>query len=46
MSEEYEISLTKWKAERGARPHERPDGIPTRNDVNWYTTAEVKEFYR
>lgn len=39
-SEAYRAALAKWKAEGGDRPATRPDGVPTRIDVNWMTRAE------
>lgn len=42
MSEEYEAALSKWKSDGGNRPNKRPDGIPTRNDLNWHTEAEMQ----
>jgi hypothetical protein len=38
--EAYQTALTKWKAEGGIRPAKRPDDVPTRIDVNWWTRAE------
>lgn len=40
MSEDYEAALAKWKRDGGNRPVKRPDGIPTRIDLNWATPAE------
>ncbi len=40
MSERYEAALTAWKQNGGPRPAKRPDGIPTRIDLNWMTPAE------
>lgn len=37
----YQAALDKWKAEGGARPAKRPDGIPTRCDIQWRTPAEL-----
>jgi hypothetical protein len=34
-------ALDAWKKDGGARPATRPDGFPTRNDVQWFTTAET-----
>jgi hypothetical protein len=42
MNDEYEAALARWKKEGGNRPHKRPDGIPTRNDLNWHSEAEVQ----
>ena len=39
-SESYRAALAKWKAEGGVRPAKRPDDVPTRMDVNWWTRAE------
>ena len=40
MSEHYEAALAAWKQSGGPRPAKRPDGIPTRIDLNWMTPAE------
>lgn len=37
----YHAALDAWKKDGGARPAKRPDGIPTRIDVNWMTPAEL-----
>ncbi len=37
----YHAALDKWKTEGGARPAKRPDGLPTRIDVQWMTPAEL-----
>jgi hypothetical protein len=37
----YFAALDKWKSEGGARPAKRPDGLPTRIDIQWMTPAEV-----
>ena len=39
-SDPYSADLDKWKAEGGSRPAKRPDGIPTRCDLQWQTPAE------
>lgn len=40
VNEEYYTALAVWKRDGGARPAKRPDGIPTRIDLNWMTPAE------
>lgn len=40
MSEHYAAALAAWKQNGGPRPAKRPDGIPTRIDLNWMTPAE------
>jgi hypothetical protein len=37
----YFAALDKWKSEGGVRPAKRPDGLPTRIDIQWMTPAEV-----
>ena len=36
----YYAALDAWKKDGGLRPAKRPDGIPTRCDVQWATDAE------
>lgn len=40
MDDEYYRTLVAWKLGGGARPAKRPDGVPTRIDLNWMTPAE------
>ena len=37
----YFAALDAWKKDGGARPVRRPDGIPTRADMQWMTAAEL-----
>lgn len=37
----YFDALNAWKKNGGPRPSKRPDGIPTRCDMNWMTEAEL-----
>jgi hypothetical protein len=37
----YRTALNTWKGSGGARPAKRPDGLPTRIDMNWMTPAEL-----
>ncbi|MEN6535684.1 MAG: hypothetical protein ABFD89_18615 [Bryobacteraceae bacterium] len=37
----YYAALDAWKKDGGMRPAKRPDGIPTRSDIQWMTTAEI-----
>jgi hypothetical protein len=37
----YSVALDDWKKDGGVRPAKRPDGIPTRIDINWLTAAEL-----
>lgn len=37
----YFAALDAWRKDGGARPVTRPDGIPTRIDLQWMTSAEV-----
>lgn len=37
---EYYAALDAWRKTGGRRPVNRPDGIPTRADLQWYTDAE------
>jgi hypothetical protein len=34
-------ALARWKAEGGVRPAKRPDGWPTRSDIEWFSPAEL-----
>jgi hypothetical protein len=38
---EYQVALDAWKKNGGVRPEKRPDGWPTRNDIQWFTPAEL-----
>lgn len=38
---DYDLALSAWKTDGGTRPAKRPDGIPTRIDMNWLTPAET-----
>lgn len=38
---EYDKMLADWKARGGNRPRVRPDGIPTRADMQFMTEAEL-----
>jgi hypothetical protein len=40
-SNHYYVALDAWKKDGGARPAKRPDGIPTRADLQWRTPAEL-----
>jgi hypothetical protein len=40
MSDAYATALAAWKKHGGPRPANRPDGIPTRADMLWRTSAE------
>lgn len=42
MSEANDQALAAWQARGGVRPSKRPDGWPTRADVQWMTPAEKK----
>lgn len=37
---DYDKMLADWKANGGTRPRVRPDGIPTRADMQFMTDAE------
>lgn len=37
---EYDRALEDWKKYGGCRPEKRPDGVPTRIDLNFHTAAE------
>lgn len=37
----YFAALDAWKKDGGPRPVRRPDGIPTRADMQWMTAAEL-----
>lgn len=37
---EYDAALAEWKSTGGPRPHLRPDGVPTRADLQWMSEAE------
>jgi hypothetical protein len=41
MNPDYEAALNEWVLNGGPRPKLRPDGVPTRIDLNWYTAAET-----
>lgn len=41
MDADYERALIDWKKDGGLRPTKRPDGVPTRIDMNWLTPAEL-----
>jgi hypothetical protein len=37
----YYAALDAWKKDGGIRPARRPDGFPTRADMQWMTVAEL-----
>lgn len=37
----YHAALDAWKKGGGPRPAKRPDGVPTRIDLQWLTPAEI-----
>jgi len=40
LDDAYSVALAAWKKDGGVRPTKRPDGVPTRIDMNWLTPAE------
>lgn len=36
----YDKALGNWIEKGGLRPQKRPDGMPTRRDLQWMTDAE------
>lgn len=40
MSTENATALVEWVSSGGPRPKLRPDGVPTRIDLYWYSAAE------
>lgn len=38
--DEYYAALNTWKTFGGPRPELRPDGVPTRIDLQWMSVAE------
>jgi hypothetical protein len=41
MQMTYGEALEAWKTTGGPRPKDRPDGVPTRIDMQWMTAAEL-----
>jgi hypothetical protein len=41
MSDQYQAALDAWKQSGGNRPAKRPDGFPTRSDMQWMTKSEL-----